>query len=203
MYQVVNWDFVCLFYCFFSNADKHGLWWYWWSEALDRRGCSHSFNLPVILPFYCCSLLSYEGQVFFRYNAPDVFHEMSMSWYVVHSLIFSSTCRLIYVGCLVGRSCRYEQGWVSLAQFLSTKSDVSWCACLGGLPVCVIFVCISSLCAWNLLSYHDIKRGCVLVYLLNRQILVHYWYRASRWSARVALALCFPLDSCMVFGCLA
>ena len=118
-------------------------------------------------------------------------------------LSFFSSCRLTYVLCLLGPPCHYEQGWVSLAQFLSTKSDVSWCACLGGLPVCVIFVCMSTLCAWNLLSYHDIKRGCVLVYLLNRQILVHYCYRASRWSARVALALCFPLDSSMVFGCLA
>ena len=44
----------------------------------ERRGCTRSFSLSLFLSLYCCSVLSYDGEVFFRSDAPDVFDEMSI-----------------------------------------------------------------------------------------------------------------------------
>ena len=168
MYQVVNWDFVCLFYCFFSNANKHGLWWYWWSEALDRRGCSHLFNLPVILPFYCCSLLSYEGGVL------PLQYSWRVSWNVYELVCCSFSLFFLLAGWSMFSVC-----WV-LRVIMNKVGSLLLSFCLLKVMWADVLVWAVSLCVWYLFACQP----CVLEIYLHIMISNEDVFLFNSWIDR-------------------
>ena len=119
-------------------------------------------------PFHSTAAHYYHmKEVFFHYNTPDVFHEMSMSWYVVHSLFF-----------LAGWS-MFSVCWV-LRVIMNKVGSLLLSFCLLKVMWADVLVWAVSLCVWYLFAYQP----CVLEIYLHIMISNEDVFLFTSWIDR-------------------